>query len=200
MARQRETPQEKKLREYSERVSGGNRRNAEARKKEKLEVSHETRNKANELLAQIKPQISHEDAEVVAGELTSTHLQKSVSRRRVRKDGAAPLRQVIEWHLEKRIYYLGRKRKITRPNPKYDKWAREAVETLTSIPKEIFADVARRAGQLCSPEHRYQYQDESFPTDPLDRALCFLQRLSGGSTDENQALGRNKEVNASLTA
>jgi len=71
MKSERESPQEKKLRECSDRVTPGNRRNAEARKKEKKKVGHETRSKTDELLAQVKPQLSAEDTEVIAGR---THL------------------------------------------------------------------------------------------------------------------------------
>ena len=80
MTPERESPQEKKRRDYRERVSGGNRRNAEARKKEKKKVGHETRSKADELLAQIKPQLSSEDTEVAAGELTAAHMRNPTGR------------------------------------------------------------------------------------------------------------------------
>src|SRR5580698_38579 len=120
MAFERESPQEKKRRDYSERVSGGNRRNAEARKKEKKKVGHETRSKADELLAQVKPQLSAEDTEVIAGELTAAHLKKSVSRKGVRKDCAVPLSETLEWQRERRRTSFGRK---TSMRPHYDRIA-----------------------------------------------------------------------------
>jgi hypothetical protein len=192
----RESLQEKKSREYSDRVTPGNRRHAKARKDEKTNLKREARSKGGELLATIKPQVSAEDAEILAGELTATHLRKSVTRKRPQESSAVPLSQVIEWQLERRIESFGRKR---RNHPKYDKMAREAVETLNSVPKGSFADVARRAGKICNPENRYKYENELLLIDPLDRALYFLRRVSAHSHDENQALCRNKNLDSSLS-
>ncbi len=196
MARERKSPQEKKLREYSDRVTPGNRRHAEARKKEKKNVGRETRSKRDELLSQIKPQISSEDAEVIAGELTTTHLQKSVTRKRALKYSAEPLSRVIEWQQERRRDSFGRR---TKAHPLYEKWAKESVETLNSIKGGRFVDVARCAGRLCSPEYRYKFSSELKPEDPIDRALHFLCRVATHSNEENQALCRNKDLDKMIT-
>src|ERR1700677_292172 len=124
MKQDRESPQEKKSREYSDRVTPGNRRHAKARKDEKKNLKRETRSKGGELLSAVKLQASAEDAEILAGELTATHLKKSLIRKRPQKSSAVPLSQVIEWQLERRVESFGRKR---RNHPKYDKMAREAV-------------------------------------------------------------------------
>jgi len=197
MKLERESPREKKSREYAERVTPGNRRHAEARKDEKTRLKRETRSKSTELLGVVKPQVSLDDVEILAGELTATHMRKSVNPKRPRKSTAVPFSQVIEWQLERREESFGRKRKKNRP--KYDKLASETVETLNSIPKERFADVARRAGKGCSPENRHKYENELLLVDPLDRALYFLRRVSAHSIDETQALCRNKKLDQSLS-
>jgi len=61
------SPQEKKLKEYADRVTPGNRRHAEARKAEKKSLIRENRNKSHELLAEVKLQMSSEDAELLVG-------------------------------------------------------------------------------------------------------------------------------------
>jgi len=192
MARERKSPQEKKLREYNDLVTPGNRLHAKARKQQKKSLSRETRNKADELLAQIKPQISPEDAEIVAGELTAAQLRRSVNPKRRLKYSAEPLSQVITRHNERRETSFGRK---TRAHPHYDQRAREALDTLNSIEGKHFADVARRAGRLCSPEYRYKLSSELNPNNPLDRALGFVCSVASGSNEEIQALCRNDKLN-----
>jgi len=197
MKSERESPQEKKLRECSDRVTPGNRRNAEARKKEKKKVGHETRSKTDELLAQVKPQLSAEDTEVIAGELTSTQLQKSVNRKRVLKYDAVPFSQTIEWQRERRLVSFGRK---TKALPHYDRRAKEAIDTLNAINEKQFVDVARRAGKLCTPEFRHTFSNQLKVDDPIDRALHFLWSVSWGSNEDNQALCRNRELGKAFTA
>jgi hypothetical protein len=196
MAHERKSPQEKKLRDYSDRVTAGNRRHAEARKKEKKNVGRETRSKRDELLVQIKPQISPEDAEIIAGELTAAHVQKSASRKQPRKSGAEPFSHVIERQQQRRRDSFGRR---TKAHPLYDKWAKESVETLNSIKAGRFVDVARRAGRLCGPQHRHKFSTELNPEDPIDHALHFLCRVASHSNEENQALCRNKDLDKMLT-
>jgi len=197
MSPARKSPQEKKQREYADRVTPGNRRHAEARKDGKKSLIRETRNKSNELLAAVKPQISSEDAELLTGELTAAHLRKSVSRKRPMKSNAVPFSQVIEWQLERRQESFGRR---TKAHPLYDKWAKESVETLNSIKGGSFVEVARRAGRLCSPDYRNRFSSELGPEDPVDRALHFLCRVASCSNEENQALCRNKDLDKTLTA
>lgn len=196
MAQERKSPQEKKLKDYSDRVTAGNRRNASARKKEKKDVSRETRSKRDELLAQIKPQISSEDAELVAGELTTTHVQKSASRKGPQKCSAEPFSHVIERQQQRRIESFGRK---TRTHPHYDRLARQAIDTLNAIEPERFVEVARRAGKLCSLEYRYKFDGELKADDPIDRALHFLCSVSSRSHEESQALCRNKDLDKAFT-
>ena len=197
MTSKRESPPEKKHREYSERVSGGNRRNAEARKKEKKKVGHETRSKADELLAQVKPQLSAEDIEVVAGELTAAHLRKSVSRKGVRKDGAAPFSQILELQHVRRRESFGRK---TSMHPHYDRIAAEAVSILSSLEGEQMVAAARHASYLCTPENRHKYVDTLSLSNPVDRALDFVRRAISRGSNEHQALCRNKDLDKAFDA
>jgi len=197
MARERKSPQEKKLRDYSVRVTAGNRRNASARKKEKKSVGRETRSKRDELLAQIKPQISSEDAELIAGELTPTHVQKSASRKGPQICSAEPFSHVIERQQQRRQESFGRK---TRTHPRYDQLAREAIETLNAIEEERFVEIARRAGKLCSLEYRYKFEGELKTDDPIDRALHFLCSVSAHSHEESQALCRNRDLDKAFSA
>jgi hypothetical protein len=196
MAPERESPQDKKRREYSERASGGNRRNAEARKKEKRNLGHETRSKSDELLAEIKPQLSAEDTEVIAGELTAAHLRKSVNRKRVRKDGAAPFSEIIEGQSKRRRESFGRK---TSMHPHYDRIAVEAVGILSSLEGETMVAAARRAGILCTPENRHKFVDVLSLDHPVDRALDFVRRAISRWSEEHQALCRNKDLDKAFT-
>jgi hypothetical protein len=197
MTPERKSPEEKKRREYSERVSGGNRRNAEARKKEKKKVGNETRSKEDELLAQVKPQLSAEDVEVTAGELTAAHLRKSVNRKGVRKDGAAPLSEILEWQRERRRESFGRK---TSMHPHYNRIAAEAVGVLRSLEGEQMVAATRRAAILCAPENRHQFVDLLSLSNPVDRALDFVRRAISRWSDEHQALCRNKDLDKAFTA
>jgi cell division protein FtsI/penicillin-binding protein 2 len=181
MAQDRESPQEKKKREYGTRVTSGNRRHATARKKEKKNLRSETRSKEDELLSQIKPELSYEDAEVIAGELTSAHLQKSVTRKHPQESSAAPFSQVIEWQSERRKTSFGRK---TKSHPLFDARAKEAVETLNSVKGEQFIEVARRAGMLCNPEYESRSNVRLKPDIHIDRALHFLCRVIKCSHEE----------------
>lgn len=197
MSSAQKSPHEKKQREYAARVTPGNRRHADARKDGKKALIREARSKSNELLADVKPQMSSADTELLLGELTAAHLRKSVSRKRPLKYEAAPLSQVIEWQSERRVESFGRK---TRSHTLYDQRARESVETLNSISKKNFNQIARRAGKLCSPEYRYKFDVGLNPDDPVERALQFLRRISAGSNEENRALCRNKDVDIALLA
>jgi len=141
--------------------------------------------------------MSSEDAELLVGELTAAHPRKSVSRKRPLKSEAAPLSQLIEWQLERRIESFGRK---TRSHPLYDQRARESVETLNSINKKSFDQITRRAGKLCSPEYRYKFDVGLKVDDPVDLALQFLRKVSAHSYEENQALCRNKDLDDALSA
>jgi hypothetical protein len=191
MARERKSPQEKKLREYGDRVTPGNRRNAEARKKEKRGVGREIRNKTENLLAQVKPELPSQEAENLTEEITAGRVRKSVIRKRVLKYNAAPFSKVVEWQRERRVGSFQRKK---RSYPHYDRIAREAVGTLNAIDNNQFAEIARRAGILCSPENCYKYARPQDLKDPIARALEFVRRATTCYSHEHQALCRNDDL------
>lgn len=90
MGNKRKSPQEKKQLEFTrDHFSGGYnsaRGFSKGWRRKKARVNREYQRKSDELLAPIKPGLEADDAEMISGELTTAHFQKSVSRKRLRND------------------------------------------------------------------------------------------------------------------
>ena len=192
MTDERKSPQKKKDLEYSKdhftfsEYPHAFRRNW---KRKKARVNRQYRRKSDELLAQTKPGISANEAELIAGDLTAAHLQKSVLRERLRKSGTVTVGEKIKLKLERRRALIGRN---TKKHAHYDELAREAVRVLNSLDGRQILELCMRARQLGGDLKELRRVARSF--NPIDRAVNFLWHISFGSVPEQEALRRNQEL------
>ena len=190
MTDERKSPQKKKDLEYSKdhftfsEYPHAFRRNW---KRKKARVNRQYRRKSDELLAQTKPGISANESELIAGDLTAAHLQKSVLRVRLRKSGTVTVGEKIKLKLERRRALIGRN---TKKHAHYDELAREAVRVLNSLDGRQILELCMRARQLGGDLKELRRVARSF--NPIDRAVNFLWHLSLGSAPEQEALRRNQ--------
>jgi hypothetical protein len=192
----RKSPQEKKKLEYTKNhfTFGwqSSRMFPKTWKQRKTKVNRQYRRKSQELLAELKPGLSEHD--LTSDDLTATRFQKSVSRKRLYKQGTVTVGEKVKAKLEKRTAIAGRRVQGKR---ECDRWARSAVTTLNGLQAKELADVARRAKALCTGN-----MDELLHVmsshHPVDRALEFLRRVSFGSAPETSALRRSEELQQGL--
>ena len=107
----RKSPQEKKALEYAKDHFTFGRNSSrmfpKTWKRKKTQVNRQYRRKSQKLLADLKPGIGK--ADVIAEELTGERFQKSISRKRLHKQGTVTLAQKIKIKIEKRAATVGRK-------------------------------------------------------------------------------------------
>jgi hypothetical protein len=195
MAKIPKSPQKKKDLEYNKDhfTFGHNssRMFPRAWKHKKANINRTYRRRADELLAPAKRQISADDAEEVVGDLTVEHLQHSITRKRLQKQGTVSVGEKVRLKLEKRRESAGRKVNAHR---KYDEIVAQAVGTLLSLDREglkNFLEIAAKFLQGSDPIERQRIGQSSAP---LDRALNFLEQLNHGNGCYLDALRRNREL------
>ncbi len=200
MAKERKSPQEKKQLEYTRDhlYSGGE--SAHGFRKtwplKKALANREFRQKSGQLLRQVKPEMTIEDAEGVTSEVTATRVEKSVSRRRLVKWGPTSVGDAVKFKRERRAETAGRRVKKQR---KSGDLVAESLQTLNSLEGNRLKDVARRAFQLIS-RHGHESFALSQSLDPTDRAIyvfsevCRDHRCLCGNADFIDSIRRNAEL------
>lgn len=192
----RKSPQEKKELEYSkDHFTPGfdsSRMFPRTWKRKKTQANRQYRRKSQELLAGLKPGMSEDD--LIPDDLTASRFQKSVSRKRLHKQGTITLGEKVKLTLEHRAEMVGRR--VNRKR-EAEAWANSALSTLNSLQGEKLIAFVRRADR-----YRHGSLDERLHVmssqDPLDRAICFLGRIDygsgGGSAHEIYVVCRNPEL------
>ena len=194
MAKAQKSPQQKKDLEYSKghftfaEYPHAFRRNW---KRKKARANRKYRRKADELLAQVKPEMPANDVGVIAGDITVAQLAKSVLRERLRKSGTVTVGEKVNLTLEKRAKTVGRR---VRTHEKHDREAAEAVMTLNSLEGDQLIDFVRRSAIFCRGGDPIEWSRVQRSEEPIDRALFFLHEIQRGSTPPREALRKNEEL------
>jgi hypothetical protein len=192
----RKSPQEKKQLEYTkDHFTFGwqsSRMFPKTWKQKKMSANRQYRRKSQELLAELKPGIGEHD--LISDDLTAARFQKSVSRKRLHKQGTVSLGEKIKAKLEKRTALAGR-RVLSKQT--CERWASSSVTTLNGLRGNEFTEVARRAKNLCTG-NMSELRRVMSSQDPVDRALEFLYRVSIGCAHESNALHRSAELQQRL--
>src|SRR5580692_636652 len=166
-------------------------------RRKKTQANRKYRRKSDELLAQAKPEISAEDAELIIGDITESHLKKSVSRERLRKSSTVTIGEKIRIKLEKRKETVGRR---VNNHRRYDSIIKEAVSALTSLEGQQLVDCVKRLAHLLGGGDPIEWLRLQKSEDPIDRALYLIERLTQGDANYADALRRNQELCKSFQA
>jgi hypothetical protein len=191
MPKERKSPQEKKQLEYTrdyfscgESVHGS--RKTWPRKK--AFTNREYRRKSDELLSQAKPGISGDDADIVAGEITATHLRKSVSRKRLQKWPPITVGEKVKIKLQKRKETFAR-----RANKRhgYEAAIESALNTLSSLEGAQLMEVLRRITTILQGGSSVERMRQYSTPGPLNRAIFFMECVLRGDARYIQTLRKN---------
>jgi hypothetical protein len=180
VSRERKSPQQKKELEYT-RDHFTFAKHVHAFRKEwplkKALANRELRRKGDELLAQAKPGISVNDAEVVVGEMTAAQLKKSVSRKRLHKRGTVAVGEKIKLKIEKRKETAGHRVAALK---KYSAIVGEALGVLNSLQGDKLTAAVRRANLLSiSRDFKNKWKVKQ-SEDPSERALYVFSSVCFG--------------------
>ncbi len=194
MAKDRASPQEKKQLQlardhftFSESPHGFRK----TWKQKKAETNRQYRRKSEELLSQLKPEISPEDVELITDDVTISHLKNGITRKRLKKSGTVSVGEKVKIKLEKRAETVGRRVNHQR---KYDAIVASAVRTLNSLEGEQLVDVVKRIILLLRGGDPVEWMRLYESGDSLDRAVFFVERLNRGDGFYWDALRRNREL------
>ncbi|UWZ84187.1 hypothetical protein [Occallatibacter riparius] len=194
MPKEPKTPQEKKLLELKKDYFTFSRDPHAFRKtwkRKKVLANQEYRRKSAELFAHVTPGASAEDVELVVGDVTTSHLQKGIARTKLIKWGTVSLGEKIKAKLEKREQTVGRRANRHRL---MDAITASAVTTLGSLEENQLTDVVRRIALLLRGGDPMEWARLYQSSDPLDRAIFFVERLSRGDSYYVDALRRNPKL------
>jgi hypothetical protein len=199
MSKERKSPQQKKELQYTrDHFTGGFNSSAHGFSKgwrrKKAQVNREYRRKSDELLSLVKPGLEAQDVRVIADELTTAHLQKSVTRRRLHKVGTISIGERVKKRLQRRAEAVGRK---VEQHQRFDDAAAKAVRTLNGLGGKELVGVINRA-ELLRKRNGDELKRVGESKDAVDQALSFLYAVSVGSARELDALGRNPKLNRLL--
>lgn len=200
MAKEQKSPQQKKKLEYTRGHFTFSKHVHAFRKEWKLKkdlINREYRRKSGDLLAKAKPEMSIDDAELVAGDVTAAHVEQSITRKRLRKSGTVTVGEKVKLKLEKRTEAVGRR---VKSHEKYDREAAEAVATLTSLGGDQLVDFVRRSAIFCRGGDPIEWLRVHKSPEPIDHALFFLHEIERGSVPPREALRRSEELCKSLRA
>jgi len=181
MAKEQKSPQRKKQLEYTrdyiscgESVHGS--RKTWALKK--AFINREYRRKCDELLAQSKPGLPSDDANLAIGEVTAGHLEKSVSRKRLHKWTPITVARSIQSRLERRVESAGRR---AAQRNKHSALVAEALGVLNSLRDDQLSATVLRAHSLCLSQDFKEKLKLKQSKDPIERAVhVFCSVCFGG--------------------
>jgi len=106
MAKTRKTPQQKKQDVYTkDHFTFGyfsSRKLSKTWKRKKTHVNRQYRRKSQNLLTKAKPSIAVNNTELIADNLTATHFEHSISRKRLKKTGTVSIAEKVKMKLNRR--------------------------------------------------------------------------------------------------
>lgn len=194
MAKEPKSPQQKKKLEFEKdhfTFSNAPHGFSKLWRQKKARANRQYRRKSEKLLAPAKPQVSCDDAETILGDLTVAQLRKSVTRKRLRKQGTVSVREKIQIKLENRKDSIGRRVNKHRES---NEVVTQAVGTLTSLGREDLTNFLKRAMRFIHGGDPIEWMRVSQSHVPLDRALYFLEGLQRGNVHFREALCRNQKL------
>jgi hypothetical protein len=192
MSKERKSPPEKKQLEYTRDHFTFAEYPHAFRKQwplKKALVNRKFRRKSDELLAQAKCGMSSDEAERASRDVTSAQINKSVTRQRLIKSGTVTVGERVERKLQKRKEAAGRRVKSRR---KYDELLQKALDVLGALEGEQLTDCVRRYAALTRGGDPVEWFRLQRSTDPVDRALSFLNGLARGDANFHDALQSNE--------
>ena len=199
MGKERKSPEQKKRLEYERDhfTFGFNSSRAFPKvwKRKKARVNRAYRHKADALLSSAKHALEKEDIDNLAEDLTPARLQKSVTRKRLRKTGTVSLSEKVKIKQEHRARSTGRRRERERRD---DRTAEAAVRTISSLRGTELLDFARRAEALCGQRDTREFKRVLGTQNAINSALDFLRLVCIGSFAQVAALRRNPGLNEAL--
>jgi hypothetical protein len=160
-------------------------------KRKKTQANRDFRRKSDELFAQAKPAMSAEAVEAIAGDITTAHLAKSVTRKRLHKSGTVTVGEKVKLKLERRSEAAGRR---VKNHEKYDLLAAEAVGTLTSLGGDPLVEFVRRTAIFNAGGDPIEWERVMRSRKPIDRALRFVHLVLESEGPEREAICRNEEL------
>lgn len=194
MPREQKTPQEKKRLELEkDHFTFSNAPHAFRKnwKKKKSNLNRQYRRKADQLLAEAKPEISADNAEIVVGHVTAVHLKESVLTKRLRKSSTVSLGEKVQTKLQKRKEAIGRRVSHKR---QYDEIVHAAMKTLLQLEGDQFKDAVDRIARLLQGGDPVEWSRLYQSKDRLDRAIFFVEQISRGNAFYLDALRRDQEL------
>lgn len=194
MPRERKTPQEKK-RLALEKDHFTFTKNPHAFRKswreKKAEVNRQYRRKSDELLALAKPESSADDTELLIGDVTASHVKKSISQKRLVKWSTVPVGKKIVIKSQRRQDTIGRRVESKR---KSEQIAKSAISTLQDLGGEELVQVVNRIAGLIHGGDPVEWMRLYQSKDRIDRAIFFVEQIERGDWTLHQALCRNHEL------
>jgi ribosomal 50S subunit-recycling heat shock protein len=201
MAKPRKSPQQKKTLELENDHFTFGRHSDRAFRKiwkgKKVKVNRQYRRKSDQLLVGAKVEMSAEDVELVAAEITAAHLKESVTRKRLRKGGTVTVGDKIKIKLKKRQETTGRR---VKERNDCDILVARTLQTVRTLSEAKFLEFAKLAERLSRGGDPLEYQRLYRSTDPADIAVMFLHKITWGSAAELESLRRNQVARRALAA
>ena len=194
MPRQQKTPQQKKQFELKkDHFTFAKNPHAFRKgwKEKKAEANRQDRRKSDGLLAVAKPQNSADDVEALVGDVTATHLKKSVSHKRLHKWSTVALGEKIEIKSQKRQDTIDRRAKGRR---NWDRVVQSAVTTLLALEGDELVQVVKRIAGLIQGGDPMEWMRTYQSKDRLSRTIFFVEQINRGNGLYLNALRRNQEL------
>ena len=200
MPRQQKTPQEKKQLELKkDHFTFTNAPHAFRKnwKKKKAKLNRQYRRKSDEILATAKGEVSVNDAECLVGDVTASHLENSISKKRLRKRGTVLLEKKIEIKSRVRQEKFGRRVESRR---KSDQAVANAISTLTGLQGDKLIQLVNRIAKIVKGGDSAEWVRVYLSKDPADRAIFFVEQIERGDWTLGEALRRDQELCKSFKA
>jgi hypothetical protein len=199
MAKERKSPQEKKLLELTKdhftygRLSS--RKFPVTWKRKKAHANRVYRRKSDSILAEVTPGMAADDLPASVEELTSTRFEDAIVCKPLQKHGTVTLSEKIQNKIEKRQGQAGRR---VRNRDAALKSVTAAVETLTSLQGEQLTSVVKAVGLICTPGPCHERSRMFLSNDPLDQATYFVYRIHTNPSEYREVLRREPELYTAL--
>ncbi len=157
-------------------------------------MNRQYRHKSQKRLAPVKPGLEANEAEKISEEITTAQLQKSVSRKRLKKIGVLPMGERVRQRLERRSQIPQRR---AAEKLQYDQETIESLRKLSQTAGKELIEIVNRAALLRNGPSKTPGRVGT-SSHPLANALNFLFQVSIGSSREIMLLRRNPQLNQEL--
>jgi len=166
-------------------------------KKKKAKVNRQYRRKSDQILATAKPQITSSEAEALVGDVTSAHVENSISKKRLRKRGTVLLGEKIKIKSRIRREKVGRRVASRRRS---DQIVANAVTTLMTLEGDELIQVVVRIAKAVQGGDPIEWARLYRSQDPIDRAVFFVEQIERGDWTLSEALRRDQDLRETFRA